>query len=419
MSTGTPERQAGERTVAKGYEAGLRGSRALAHVGRRGREFLGLWAGLYVSALTLVWAAASVLVLSAGVVRPSLRPHARRRSSAWVLWLCDRDLNRLARWLGATITPEAGARARTAYLLLRLPVNLGSVCLVFVITPVPFLLVYGAVAQAVTDTATQVSVNWPGVGVTTSSVPLGLVAALVMSVLTWWVVMFLGGMDRWLARTVLGPTDEELMRRRIEELTRTRTGIVRAVDEERRRIERDLHDGVQQRVVALAMLLGRAQRGSDAERSAHLVRQAHTESRVLLEELREVAWRIYPTALDTLGLQAALTEAAERAPLPVRVRFDLPEPLPQELATAVYFVAREAMTNAAKHSGAGEVIVDLRVQEARVRLTVTDDGRGGADPGGGGLTGLARRVRALDGTLEVHSPPRGPTTVRALLPLDR
>ncbi|WP_338043022.1 sensor histidine kinase [Nocardiopsis valliformis] len=105
--------------------------------------------------------------------------------------------------------------------------------------------------------------------------------------------------------------------------------------------------------------------------------------------------------------------------LSVRVRFDLPEPLPQEMATAVYFVAREAMTNAAKHSGACEVIVDLRVQDTRVWLTVSDDGRGGADLGGSGLTGLARRVQALDGTLEVHSPPRGPTTVRAVLPLDR
>lgn len=391
----------------------------LAHAGRRGREFVGLWAGLYVSGLTAVWATASAAVLLAGLVRPSVRARARRSVRARALWLCDRDLARLSRWMGATIAPEAGVRTRAAYLLLRLPAVPVAVYLLFSVALLPVLLVSGVVGQAVTGTATQVSVHWPGVGVTASSIPVGLAAALVTVVLTWWVVMLLGGLDRWLARAMLGPTEEDLMRRRIEELTQTRKGIVRAVDEERRRIERDLHDGVQQRVVALAMLLGRAQRGTDPERSAGLVRQAHTESRVLLDELREVAWRIYPTALDALGLEAALTEAAERGPLPVLVRFDLPEPLPQELATAVYFVAREAMTNAAKHSEASEVIVDLRVRDARVRLTVSDDGRGGADPGGSGLTGLARRVQALDGTLEVHSPPRGPTTVRAALPLDR
>ncbi|MFE9246147.1 sensor histidine kinase [Nocardiopsis sp. NPDC006938] len=393
--------------------------RAVEHAVGRGREFVGLVWGVGVSALTLVWVAASALVLLGALVSPRFRPRARGRIEDWASRLCERDLSRLSHWMGATITPEAGVPSRAVHLLLRLPVHLCSLYVLLSVASLVPILVGGALIQAATGTATHVSADWPGVGVGVSSVPLGLMAALVVLVVTWWLVRLLAGVERWLARSILGPTEEDLMRRRIQELTRTRSGIVRAVDQERRRIERDLHDGVQQRVVALAMLLGRAQRGRDPERAAELVRQAHTESRVLLDELREVAWRIYPTALDTLGLEAALTEAAERGPLPVVVRADLPRPLPQELATAVYFVAREAMTNAAKHSGADSVVVDLGVYDSRVWLTVSDDGRGGADPGGDGLTGLARRVRALDGTLEVRSPRGGPTTVHAVLPLAR
>ncbi|GAB3701175.1 sensor histidine kinase [Nocardiopsis oceani] len=399
--------------------AGLRLRGAWAHARRRAREFVGLWVGLLVTVLTLVWALLSALVLLAGLVWPPVWPRARGTFRAWTRWLCDRDLDRLACWMGATIRPEAGTRVRAAYLLVRFPLHLAALYLVFVVGFTISLLLSGVAIQIATGTTSDIALSWPGVGVYTSSANVGLAAALVMLVVLWALVAIAVGLDRWLARTMLGPTAEDLLHRRIDELTQTRTGIVRAVDEERRRIERDLHDGVQQRVVALAMLLGRAQRGSDPERTATLVRQAHTESRVLLDELREVAWRIYPTALDTLGLEAALTEAAERGPLPVVFRHRLYEPLPQELATAVYFVAREAMTNAAKHSGADEVMVDLHADGDRVELVVSDHGRGGADTNDGGLTGLARRVNALDGTLRVDSPVGGPTTVRATLPLKR
>ncbi|WP_431872968.1 sensor histidine kinase [Nocardiopsis eucommiae] len=392
---------------------GLR--RVSARAGRHGREFVGLVAGVRVSVLTLVWILASLGVLLAVPVRPS----AGRRIEVWASRLCERDLARLSRWMGTTVTLRASGPARALHLLLRLPVHLASLYLLVSVAALVPILVVGVAIQAVTGTATHVRADWPGVGVDVSSISLGLIAALMVLVLTWWIVPVLAEVDRWLARTLLGPTEEDRMRRRIEELTRTRSGIVRAVDQERRRIERDLHDGVQQRVVALAMLLGRARRRGDPAHAADLVRRAHAESAVLLDELREVAWRIYPTALDTLGLEAALNEAAERGPLPVTVRCDLPAPLPPELSTAVYFVAREAMTNAAKHARADGVVVDLGVHDSRVCLTVSDDGRGGADPDGEGLTGLARRVRALDGTLEVDSPQGGPTAVRVVLPLDR
>ncbi|MFI9812363.1 sensor histidine kinase [Saccharothrix variisporea] len=215
------------------------------------------------------------------------------------------------------------------------------------------------------------------------------------------------------ARRYLGPSEAELLRRRIEELSLSRAGIVAAVDAERRRIERDLHDGVQQRLVALGMLLGRARR--HPEHADDLVRQAHDESQRVLEDLREVAWRVYPAALDALGLAEALEAVADRSSIPVTIhcgRFRVGS----EVETAAYFVVSEAVTNAVKHSGATMIRVDITDDEDAVRVRVEDDGRGGADPAGGGLAGLSRRVRALDGTFAVHSPAGGPTVITAEVP---
>jgi signal transduction histidine kinase len=225
------------------------------------------------------------------------------------------------------------------------------------------------------------------------------------------------GVARWeraLLARLLAPSREEQLARRVEELSRTRDAVVAAVDDERRRIERDLHDGVQQRLVALGMLLGRARRHPD--RAAELVAQAHDEAQRALVELREVSWRVYPAALDTGGLAAALESVAERAPLPVRIRCDLPVEPPATVRAVVWFVVSEAVTNAAKHSGALRVDVEVATVDSRLQATVRDDGRGDADPAGGGLAGLARRVAAADGTFSVDSPPGGPTVVSAELP---
>ncbi|SHE56825.1 sensor histidine kinase [Streptoalloteichus hindustanus] len=223
-------------------------------------------------------------------------------------------------------------------------------------------------------------------------------------------------LDERFARRLLGPDYVELMARRITELATSRAGIVAAVDAERRRIERDLHDGVQQRLVALGMLLGRARRARTPTKAEELLEQAHEHSQQLLDELREVAWRVYPTALDSLGLGEALAQVAERSSVPVRMDCDLPERLPTTVETAAYFVVCEAVTNAAKHSGATEISVRVARQENMVVVSVSDDGRGGADPSGGGLSGLARRVAALDGRFRVDSPRGGPTTITAELP---
>ncbi|MGW6946313.1 sensor histidine kinase [Streptomyces xanthophaeus] len=225
--------------------------------------------------------------------------------------------------------------------------------------------------------------------------------------------------DARLARECFGPSERELLRRRIDELSVSRAAVVQAVDVERRRIERDLHDGVQQRLVALAMLIGRARRGGgrDPERAAELLGQAHLEAQEVLAELREVAWRVYPSALDSLGLEEALGGVAQRCGLPLQIAYEVTGPLPRPVVTAAYFVVSEAVTNAAKHSAASAVSVRVAGAPGRpLTVRIEDDGRGGADPAGSGLTGLRGRVSALDGVLRIDSPLGGPTTIIAELP---
>jgi signal transduction histidine kinase len=223
-------------------------------------------------------------------------------------------------------------------------------------------------------------------------------------------------LDRKLARHFLGPSKQELLRRRVSELATSRAEVVEAVNGERRRIERDLHDGVQQRLVALGMLLGRARRTSDPGHASELLRQAHEESQRALHDLREVSWRVYPIALDSDGLHPALEALAERSGVPVRLRVDVPERPPAAIETVVYFVASEAVTNTIKHAAATLIDIEAERDGDSVRVRITDDGVGGARVSGGGLSGLARRVAAADGEFTVDSPVGGPTVVTAVLP---
>ncbi|GAA4936972.1 sensor histidine kinase [Streptomyces coeruleoprunus] len=226
----------------------------------------------------------------------------------------------------------------------------------------------------------------------------------------------LAELDARTARECFGPSEQELLRQRVHELAASRAAVVQAVDSERRRIERDLHDGIQQRLVALGMLLGRARRGRSPEQADTLLRQAHQESRNILAELREVTWRVYPSALDSLGLKEALGGVSERCSIPVRTEFDVTEELPQPVETAAYFIVSESVTNAAKHSRATTVSVRVVLHGRVLTVRIQDNGVGGADPTGSGLSGLRSRVAALDGVLRVDSPGGGPTTITADLP---
>ncbi|MFD8477834.1 sensor histidine kinase [Kitasatospora sp. NPDC059673] len=221
-----------------------------------------------------------------------------------------------------------------------------------------------------------------------------------------------------LARLLLTVRDEDLGAQ-VVELTRSRARLADAFEAERRRIERDLHDGAQQQLVALGMTLGLAElelRGQDSPAAA-LVTRARGEARLALDQLRTLVRGIHPQVLTDHGLPAAVAELALRHPVPVLVDLDLPYRLPGPVESAAYFTVTEALTNAAKHSDADEITVHGALDGDTLVLTVTDNGRGGADPAtGAGLQGLADRVAILRGRLTVTSPTGGPTRLRLEVP---
>ncbi|MGZ4270518.1 MAG: sensor histidine kinase [Solirubrobacteraceae bacterium] len=213
---------------------------------------------------------------------------------------------------------------------------------------------------------------------------------------------------------------EAELRARLDELQTSRSRLVEVSMFERRRLERDLHDGAQQRLVALSLQLGLAKRrleeGQDAAASA-MLDAARDELARALEELRELARGIHPAVLTDRGLEPALEALAERAPLPVSLDQMPAERLPAPVEAAAYFVVAEALTNVVKYAGASTAAVRIRRNGSYAVVEVRDDGIGGADPTiGTGLRGLADRLAALDGRLEVHSPPGEGTTVRAEVP---
>jgi signal transduction histidine kinase len=209
-------------------------------------------------------------------------------------------------------------------------------------------------------------------------------------------------------------------RARVADLRDQRQRIIAAADAERQRIERDLHDGAQQRLVALATMLtlAEARLKTDPERAAELVARAREEAQLAVKDLRDLAHGIHPAVLSDLGLRAALEALAARAPVPVEITSVPSDPLPPAVESAAYFVTAEALTNVAKYAQANECDVSLTVEDGRLRVEVRDDGVGGADPSRGtGLAGLRDRVEALDGSLEVDSPPDEGTAVIVELPV--
>jgi signal transduction histidine kinase len=212
------------------------------------------------------------------------------------------------------------------------------------------------------------------------------------------------------------PREEELVER-VDELTRTRRGALDVQATELRRIERDLHDGAQARLVALSMQLGRAEEKlADRPELAELLRAARAEAGSAIAELRDLARGIAPPVLADRGLVAAIESLGQRSAIPVAVDAVVDERPPPVVETAAYFVVAEALTNAAKHGGGAPARVWARVNGDTLVIEVSDTGAGGADPDGSGLTGLRHRVEALDGRLRVTSPPGGGTVVRAELP---
>ena len=223
------------------------------------------------------------------------------------------------------------------------------------------------------------------------------------------------------ARALLGPSRAEELEHRVEHLTQTRAGAVDAADAERRRLERNLHDGTQQRLVSLAMRLGmaRAAPGGAAE-AQQVIAEAHEETKAALAELRNLVRGLHPPVLEDRGLDAALSGVAARMPIPVRLTVHVPRRPAPTIEAVAYFVVSEGLTNITKHAQATQADVFVQQDGDRLHIIVTDDGVGGADPARGtGLAGLARRAESVDGTLEIASPPGGPTLLTVDLPCAR
>jgi signal transduction histidine kinase len=265
---------------------------------------------------------------------------------------------------------------------------------------------------------------------------LGCAAAVALLLAVPWLARQVTQADSFLARKLLGPSRSEELALRVESLARSRAGAVAAADAERRRIERDLHDGAQQRLVSLAMNLGMARERFDGE--AEPVRQAiaaaHEEAIAALSELRELIRGLHPAVLSDRGLKAALSGLVARAPLPVRLRVDIPRPAAPSIEAVAYFIVSEALTNVVKHAQATSAEVTVTRPGDLLRIVVSDDGAGGAVSANGtgsdgtglqgtglqgtGLQGLAQRAAAVDGTLTIDSPPGGPTIITAELPCE-
>ncbi|MBV9380477.1 MAG: sensor domain-containing protein [Streptosporangiaceae bacterium] len=246
-------------------------------------------------------------------------------------------------------------------------------------------------------------------------------AGIVLLLAAPWVTAGVAALDARAAQALLGPSRAEELEHRVEHLAETRAGVVDAADAERRRLERDLHDGTQQRLVSLAMNLGMARAQTATVEEAHqAIAEAHEEAKAALTELRNLIRGLHPAVLEDRGLDAALSGVAARMPVPVRLTVDLPRRPAPVIEAVAYFVVSEGLANVAKHARASQAEVFVQRAGDRLHIIVSDDGVGGADPAlGTGLAGLAKRASSVDGTFEVTSPPGGPTLLTVDLPCTR
>ena len=261
-------------------------------------------------------------------------------------------------------------------------------------------------------------------GLSFLSPPLAWLLAFIALVAAVAILILAPALDAAIDRWLLSPSSTAALEYQVSALADARQGAVSSAQTERHRIERDLHDSVQPRLVSLAMTIGLAQTKLDTDLPAakQLIAEAHDDAKNALVELRNVVRGIAPTILSDRGLDAALSAVVQRSQVPTTINLHLPRRLPDEVESVAYFVVAEALTNIAKHADATQAVVTVRLDEAANQLYVTvfDDGRGGAsittDENATGLRGLEERVRAAHGTFTVSSPVTGPTIVTAVLP---
>jgi signal transduction histidine kinase len=384
---------------------------------------LALGAGLLVTFVGL-----PVLVMALGGCRAI--GYAERRRARALLWLDVEEPGPVPRrrrgglsWLGAQLGNGVNWR-HALYCLVHFPWGLfTSVVSVSLFTYSWGLLTYPLWRWVFPvyfgQDGLQVYDNGEGHGWrlhTPADMVLSVVVGGGLVLLLPWVVRGMAHVDRMLVSGLLGPSR---LATRVTELESDRGVVVDTAAADLRRIERDLHDGAQARLVALAMDLGMAKEKllEDPEVGAKMVEEAHGEVKIALQELRDLARGIHPAILTDRGLGPALSAVAARCTVPVTVTVDLPaRPVPA-IEGIAYFTVSELLQNVSKHSGAGRASVDVWQIEDRLMLQVADNGRGGADlSAGSGLAGLADRLDSVDGVLVVDSPPGGPTRVTAELP---
>jgi signal transduction histidine kinase len=339
-----------------------------------------------------------------GVRIPGWPPGTR---DGWYRW------GIIPRW---RVLRQRAAWAEAGYALLRLPVSAVTVSINFSVWSAALvMLTLPLYSSALPAGGPEFgSTVLRGTPTMAASAAIGLVLLLAAPALT----RGLAAADTAMSRRLLGPRRD--LAARVAELEHSRERVVDAAEQERRRIERDLHDGAQQRLVALAMELGRAKArfADDLDAARDLVDQAHAQAKEALTELRNLVRGVHPPVLTDRGLDAALSGLAALCPVPVDVHVDVPVRPKSSVEAVAYFVVAEALTNVAKHSRAShaKVVVEGHGYPGTLTVMVSDDGIGGANPGSPGLAGLADRVSGVDGRLTVESPAGGPTIIAAELP---
>ncbi|MFI6098255.1 sensor histidine kinase [Lentzea sp. NPDC051213] len=371
-------------------------------------------------ATSIIWVGLPILWLAMNVIRGGAS-----MERAWVRVALRTDIprpyrekpagTRWQRWKHQFTDPATWRDF--GYLCLLLPVGIAEFAAVITMwsvvaafIAVPFWIVDAPFAVIVGDTWTIDSFVS---ALPVSAIGLALIPFALLG--TRW----LGTVHGRFARGMLGPTRADTLAIEAERLSSSRARGVEAAEAERRRIERDLHDGAQQRLVAVAMGLGRAKSkmDSDPAGAAELIAEAHADAKLAIKELRDLARGIYPSVLGDRGLDAALSALAARVPIEVQLHVDVEPRPPTAVESAAYFTVGEALTNITKHSNATRATVKVNRVDTGVLVEVTDNGQGGAEvKPGGGLAGLADRAATIDGVVVVVSPVGGPTVIRAELP---
>ncbi|WP_280919280.1 sensor domain-containing protein [Streptomyces sp. SPB4] len=348
--------------------------------------------------------------------------------------LADAERARLGRWAAPPARP-AGAHARSTLMtVLSDPATrrdlrwapcmaifgtlLGLVGAVLFLFPAAVLVLVGLWWVFPADEPVKVMMNIPidGWG---SALLVGVPQFVLSVLLAVTGPPLIAGLAAASSRRLLAPSAATVLAERVAALDRTRSGAIQAHGDELRRIERDLHDGTQARLVSLAMQLGLAERalGCDPAAVGPLLTRAREGTEEAMAELRDLLRSVYPPVLADRDLAGALSAVVARCPVPAAAHLGELGEVPAQVEVAVYFAVTEALTNAAKHSHARSASVTLARAGDTLRAEITDDGRGGAAEGRGtGLSGMRRRVEAVDGVLRVQSPPGGPTVITVECP---